>query len=231
MSLEVKRGRGSPRVRFQVLVNDKMEMQKTYAREHAYRSFAAWPQSLRMVSKLTISIDFGRDPLDLTKRAMNHTLLGLLTFLDALSNIKSLEVILSNHSTVLKPELMKILWPLAAFGRRMSDCHVIIKGDHPDLQTALDNSIAGHRNSPREKDFAVEQLSSAIRITARAVARLKDASYHTLVANIDGQVLSALAAIEYVDGRHWERLGVAEDMVKKVLAGVLEDLSMDERQH
>jgi len=221
--------RGSPRVRLQVLVNGQMEMQETYAREHAYRPFIVWPQSLRKVHTLTLSIDLGRTPLDLTKRALNHTLLGLLTFMDALSSIKTLEVALSDHSTVPNQELMKILWPLAAFGRRMPECQVILKGCHKDVQTALDNSISGHSKRTHGKDLAVEQLSSTIRMTARAVARLKDASYHTSVTNIDGQVLNALTAVGFVDGRHWERLGVADEKVKEMLKGVVEELSTDGR--
>lgn len=178
VKLSVERD-GSPgdQIRVKTFAGDHLVRAKTYQPKSVYMS-SVWPLSLRKFHRVSIAIKLEGAPTRPYQMALNHVLAGLLMYLDAASDITNLNLRLLGKKGVDTSVLQDILHPVCIWGRRMPDVKIGLINLPSDVRSTLISRIEHIPRTP--DDEAVESLFSAIRIAARATARLEHKGWSTL---------------------------------------------------
>lgn len=169
------------------LLEDQIHV-KTFSGDHLVRSKAYQPKSTYMSSVwllssrkfrcVSIAINLDGPKTRPCQMALNHVLAGLLLYLDAASDITKLNLRLLGKRDVDTSLLQDILHPVCIWGRRMPDVKIGLINLPSDVRSTLISRI---EHIPRTRDDeAVESLFSAVRIAARATARLEQKGWSAL---------------------------------------------------
>lgn len=157
-------------IHVKTFAGDHLVRSKAYQPDSVYTS-SVWPLSLGKFRYISIAVKLEGAPTRPCQMALNHALAGLLLYLDAASDITNLNLRLLGKRDVDTSLLQDILHPVCIWGRRMPDVKIGLINLPSDVRSTLISRI---ECIPRTRDDeAVESLFSAIRIAARATARLE----------------------------------------------------------
>lgn len=165
----LKRQSSDPIIHIRTFLDNAPYTTNEYPSNRVYQS-TVWPEELRLVQHASVAIVLG-DHCTLADRiAMNHTLAGLLTFLDAASKMETLQIQpLDGHNLELA-DLVEVLQPVAIWSRHLPNVGLKLTNASPDLIDAL---LQSRRSLSRAED-SVDRLYSSIRTAARAAGRLNN---------------------------------------------------------
>lgn len=159
-----------PQIHVRTLIDGVPGWAITYRPGHAYR-FPAWYAALRRFRCVSIAIELEKGAFADAQRAMNFSLAGLLSYIDAASDITSLHLRLLGNHGLKSSELEDLLHPVCIWGIRMSGVKLGLINISQDLRSTL---LARIEFMPTiADDEIVERLFGAVRMAACAAVRLE----------------------------------------------------------
>lgn len=220
ITLSVRGARTSTaKIHIKTFVNTTFFSSSEHLLGHVYQS-TAWPEPLREVEHVTVAVELGGRSDKPSQLAMNHTLAGLLFFLDAASSIKTLRLKLDSGHTLLSDDLLEVFQPVAILQRRMQDVDIKLSDISSDISKKIDQTrIFVSRNDDTE-----ERLFSLLRTAARANVRLNSAGMVLPAKNLEHETSGVLKKMGFVGPGHAKEAEAAVQEVEKLLERLIETI-------
>lgn len=220
VSLSVQKNKASlPTIQVKTTLNGQPYSSNDYPRGRVWQS-AVWPEALREVQHISVTIELGSQCASRDRIAMNHTFAGLINFLDAVSKVQSLRIQLPDSHHLTTSELLDVIQPAAILVRCRPDVAVKLA----DISAELIDAAVQVRRSHSRSDDTIEELYSRVRMAARAAGRLHQAGLHARMEKLNGDMAEIMAAVGFVGPGIREKVKVAVGKLDVVLAGLLEGL-------
>lgn len=220
VSLSVQKNKTSlPSINVKTTLNDQPYSSNDYPRGRVWQS-AVWPEQLREVQHISVTIELGSQCATRDRIAMNHTFAGLINYLDAVSKVQSLRIQLSDSPHVTTSELLQVIQPVAILVRCRPDVAVKLV----DISEELIDAAVQARRSHSRSDDTIEELYSRVRMAARAAGRLHQAGLHARIEKLNGDMAEIMAEVGFVGPGIREKVEVAIGKLDVVLAELLEGL-------
>lgn len=189
-----------------------------YPRARVYQS-AVWPEALRETKHVSVAIGLGNQSALEDRIAMNHTLTGLMTYLDAASKIKSLNIRLLDGHHHRKAELVETLQPVTIWVRCRSEVAVKLVDIAGEVKDVLVQVGRSHSRS----DETIERLYGAVRMAARAAGQLNQAGRLTRIAGLNHEMAKIMTDVGFVGSTSRMEVELATEQLEVVLACLIEE--------
>lgn len=181
---------------------------------------AVWPEQLREVQHISVTIELGSQCASRDRIVMNHTFAGLINFLDAVSKVQSLRIQLQDSHQFTTSELLQVIQPAKILVR----CRPEVAVKLADISAELIDATVQIRRSHSRSDVTIEELYSRVRVAARAAGRLHQAGFHARIEKLNGVLAEIMAEVGFVGPGIREKVEVAIEKLDVVLGGLLEGL-------
>jgi hypothetical protein len=220
ISLSVRKEKTSlPAVRVETVLDGLPLFSSDYPRGRVWQS-AVWPEELREVQHVSVTIELGSQCATRDRIAMNHTFAGLINYLDAASKVESLRIQLLDAHRFMTSELLEIIQPAAILVR----CRPDVATKLVDISAELIDAAVQSRRSHSRSDDTVEELYSRVRMAARTAGRLHLAGLHARVEKLNYDMAEIMAGVRFVGPGMRERVEVVSGKLDGVLAGLMDGL-------
>jgi hypothetical protein len=220
ISLSVRKEKTSlPAIRVETALDDIPHFSSDYPRGRVWQS-AVWPEELREVQHVSVTIELGSQCASRDLIAMNHTFAGLINFLDAASRVESLRIQLPDAHNFTTSEILEIIQPATILVRSRPEVATKIV----DVSAELADAAVQVRRSHSRSDDTIEELYSRVRIAARAAGRLHLAGLHGRIEKLNCDMAEIMAEVGFVGPGAREQVEVAIGKLDGVLAGLMEGL-------
>lgn len=220
ITLSVRGARTSTaKIHIKTFVNTTFFSSSEHPLRYVYQS-TAWPEPLREVEHVTVAVELGGRSDKPSQLAMNHTIAGLLFFLDAASCIKTLRLKLDSGHTLLSDDLLEVFQPVAILNRRMQDVDFKLS----DISSEISKRIDQRRILVSRNDDTEERLFSLLRTAARATVRLNRTGMVTPAKNLEYEIHKVLKKMGFVGPGRAKGAGAAVQDVEKLLERLMETI-------
>lgn len=209
--------RATPKIYVKTSLDDLDYSMNEYPRGRGYQS-AVWPEALREAEHVSVTIELGSQCALTDRIAMNQTLAGLMTYLDALSPVATIQVRLLDGYRFEKTELVEVLKPIAIWARNRQDIPIKLTDCTEELQSALVDVRRLHSRS----DDTIERLYSVVRMSARTAARLNEVRLLAEIADLNQEMGRIMADVGFLGTTSRARVELAIEEVETVLAQLKE---------
>lgn len=218
--LSVQKNKTSlPTIHVTTTLNDQPYSSNDYPRGRVWQS-AVWPEQLREVQHISVTIELGSQCASRDRIAMNHTFAGLINFLDAVSKVLSLRIQLQDAHHFTTTELLQVIQPAAILVR----CRPEVAVKLVDISAELIDAAVQVRRSHSRSDDTIEELYSRVRMAARAAGRLHQAGLHARIEKLNGDMAEIMAEVGFVGPGIREKAEITIGKLDVVLGGLLEGL-------
>jgi len=208
-----------PAIRVETALDGLPHFSSNYPRGRVWQS-AVWPEELREVQHVSVTIELGSQCATRDRIAMNHTFAGLINFLDAASRVEFLRIQIPDAHHFTTTELLEIIQPATILVR----CRPEVATKIVDVSAELADAAVQARRSHSRSDDTIEELYSRVRIAARAAGRLHLAGLHARIEKLNCDMAEIMAEVGFVGPGVREKVEVAIGKLDGVLAGLMEGL-------
>ena len=220
ISLSVQKNGGSlPAVGVTTSLEGVAHSSNDYPRGRVWQS-AVWPETLREVQHVSITIELGSQCASRDRLTMNHTFAGLTNYLDEASRVESLRVQLPDAFHFSTAELLEVIQPATILVR----CRPDVATRLVDVSAELVEAAVQVRRSHSRNDDTVEQFYSKVRMAARAAGHLHLAGMHSRIEALNHDMAVIMAEVGFVGPGSREKVEAAVRKVDTVLARLMEGL-------
>jgi hypothetical protein len=209
-----------PTIRIETALND-LPSSHDYPRGRVWQS-AIWSEVIREVQHVSVTIELGSPNASRDRLAMNHTLAGLINYLDAASRVESLDIQLKSSRHFTTTELLQVIQPATILVRCRPDVAVKLIGMSEELVGA---AVQARRSHSRDDD-TVEQLYSKVRMVANAFGLFNLAGLSARLGDPNLDMSEIMAELEFVGPGSREKVEVAIGKVQGVLARLMEGIEV-----
>lgn len=220
ISLSVRKEKTSlPAIRAETALDGQPHFLSDYPRGRVWQS-AVWPEALREVQHVSVTIELGSQCASRDRVAMNHTFAGLIDYLDTVSRVKSLRIQLLEAHHFTTAELLEVIQPAAILVR----CRPDVATRLVDVSAELVDAAVQARKSHSRSDDTIEEFYSRVRIAARAAGRLHQAALHERIEILNHDMAEIMAEVGFVGPGIREKVEDAFGKLDVVLACLMDGL-------
>lgn len=220
IALSVRKDKTSlPAIRVETVLNVMPHFSSDYPRGRVWQS-AVWPEQLREVKHVSVTIELGSQCASRDRIAMNHTFAGLINYLDAASRVESLRIQLLDAHNFTTTELLEVIQPAAILVR----CRPDVATKIVDVSAELVDAAVQARRSHSRNDDTIEEFYSRVRIASRAAGRLHQAALHSRIEKLNHDMAEIMAEVGFVGSGIREKVEVAIGKLDVVLACLMDGL-------
>ncbi|GAB7334753.1 hypothetical protein MBLNU13_g06683t1 [Cladosporium sp. NU13] len=220
ISLNVRKNNTSlPAIRVETALNGLPHFSSEYPRGRVWQS-AVWPDALREVQHVSVTIELGCQCATRDRIAMNHTFAGLINYLDAASRVESMRIQLLDAHHYKTAELLEVIQPAAILVR----CRPEVATKLVDISAELIDAAVQARRSHSRSDNTIEEFYSRVRMAARAAGRLHQAALHSRIEKLNHDMAEIMAEVGSVGPGIREKVEVAIGKLDAVLACLMDGL-------
>lgn len=220
ISLSVRKEKPSlPAIRVETALDGLPHFSSDFPRGRVWQS-AVWPEQLREVQHVSVTLQLGSQCAARDRIAMNHTFAGLINFLDAASRVDSLRIQLLDAHHYTTRELLEVIQPATILVR----CRPDVATKLVDISAELIEAAVQARRSHSRRDDAIEEFYSRVRIAARAAGRLYQAALHSRIEKLNHDMAEIMAEVDFVGPEIREKVEVAIGKLDVVLACLMDGL-------
>jgi hypothetical protein len=220
IALSVRKDKTSlPAIRVETVLNGMPHFSSDYPRGRVWQS-AVWPEQLREVKHVSVTIELGSQCASRDRIAMNHTFAGLINYLDAASRVESLRIQLLDAHNFTTTELLEVIQPAAILVR----CRPDVATKIVDVSAELVDAAVQARRSHSRNDDTIEEVYSRVRIASRAAGRLHQAALHSRIEKLNHDMAEIMAEVGFVGSGIREKVEVAIGKLDVVLACLMDGL-------
>jgi len=220
ISLSVRKDTTSlPTIRAETALNGQAYFSNDYPRGRVWQS-AVWPEELRQVQHVSVTIDLGPQCASRDRIAMNHTFAGLINFLDAASSVGSLRIQVPNAHHFTAAEVLEVIQPAAILVR----CRPEVAIKLVDVSAQVADAAVQARRSHSRNDDTIEKFYSRVRVAARAAGRLHQAGLHARIEKLNCDMAEIMAEVGFVGVGIREKVESAIEELDVVLVLLLDGL-------
>jgi hypothetical protein len=206
-----------PAIRVETTMNDLPYSSNDYPRGRVWQS-AMWPEAIRELQYISVTIELSSKSVSRDRLAMNHTLAGLVNYLDAASRVESLQIQLLVNRHFTTTELLDVIKPATILARCRPNVAIKLVGVSEELIGA---SVQARRSHSRDDD-TTEQLYSKVRMVMNAAGHMHLAAMHTRLESLNLDMAEVMAELGFVGPGNREKVEVAMMKVDGVLARLME---------
>jgi hypothetical protein len=210
-----------PAIRVETTMNDLPYSSNDYPRGRVWQS-AMWPEAIRELQYISVTIEPSSKSVSRDRLAMNHTLAGLVNYLDAASRVESLQIQLLVNRHFTTTELLDVIKPATILARCRPNVAIELVGVSEELIGAS-VQVQARRSYSRDDD-TIEQLYSKVRMVINAAGRMYLAAMHTRLESLNLDRAEVMAELGFVGPGNRETVEVATLKVDGVLARLMEGL-------
>ena len=220
ISLSVRKDKTSlPAIRVETALHGLPHFSSDFPRGRVWQS-AVWPEQLREVKHVSVTIELGSQCASRDRIAMNHTFAGLINYLDAASSVESLRIQLLGAHNFTTAELLEVIQPAAILVR----CRPDVATKIVDVSAELVDAAVQARRSHSRSDDTIEEFYSRVRIASRAAGRLHQAALHSRIEKLNHDMAEIMAEVGFVGPGIREKVEVAIGKLDVVLACLMDGL-------
>jgi hypothetical protein len=220
IALSVRKDKTSlPAIRVETVLNGMPHFSSDYPRGRVWQS-VIWPEQLREVKHVSVTIELGSQCASRDRIAMNHTFAGLINYLDAASRVESLRIQLLDAHNFTTTELLEVIQPAAILVR----CRPDVATKIVDVSAELVDAAVQARRSHSRNDDTIEEVYSRVRIASRAAGRLHQAALHSRIEKLNHDMAEIMAEVGFVGPGIREKVEVAIGKLDVVLACLMDGL-------
>jgi len=220
ISLSIRKEKTSlPAIRVETVLDGMPHFSSDYPRGRVWQS-AVWPEQLREVQHVSVTIELGSQCASRDRIAMNHTFAGLINYLDAASRVESLRIQLLDAHNFTTTELLEVIQPAAILVR----CRPDVATKIVDVSAELVDAAVQARRSHSRSDDTIEEFYSRVRIASRAAGRLHQAALHSRIEKLNHDMAEIMAEVGFVGPGIREKVEVAIGKLDVVLACLMDGL-------
>jgi len=220
ISLSVRKDKTSlPAIRVETALDGLPHFSSDFPRGRVWQS-AVWPEQLREVQHVSVTIELGSQCASRDRIAMNHTFAGLINYLDAASSVESLRIQLLDAHNFTTAELLEVIQPATILVR----CRPDVATKLVDISAELIDAAVQARRSHSRSDDTIEEFYSRVRMAARAAGRLHMATLHSRIEKLNHDMAEIMAEVGLVRPGIREKVEVAIGKLDVVLACLMDGL-------
>lgn len=213
VKLSIGKEHPSPRLHRQIVLGGEQRDYRSCPRGHVFRSFV-WPEALRKARKVTVQVKVRNTSLKLNRLAIHHALLGLFLFLDAASSIRHLTFALLDKREIDAGHLTQTFWPLVVFGTCTPGREIKLRNVSSQITRVLDRAC---RRSHGALEQDLKNFGSLVRMVARMVQRLNDASRWRDNDDLTLKAIQCLAELGHVEEGKSQEVGHAVQRLQDII--------------
>ena len=220
ISLSVRKDKTSlPAIRVETALDGLPHFSSDFPRGRVWQS-AVWPEQLREVQHVSVTIELGSQCASRDRIAMNHTFAGLINYLDAASSVESLRIQLLDAHNFTTAELLEVIQPATILVR----CRPDVATKLVDISAELIDAAVQARRSHSRSDDTIEEFYSRVRMAARAAGRLHMATLNSRIEKLNHDMAKIMAEVGLVRPGIREKVEVAIGKLDVVLACLMDGL-------
>ena len=220
ISLSVRKGKTSlPAIRVETALDGLPHFSSDFSRGRVWQS-AVWPEQLREVQHVSVTIELGSQYASRDRLAMNHTFASLINYLDAVSKVESMRIQLLDAQLFTTTELLEVIQPAAILVR----CRPDVATKLVDVSAGLLDAAVQARRSHSRNDDSIEELYSRVRIAARAAGRFHQAALRSRIEKLNHDMAEIMAEVGFVGPGIRKKVEVAIGKLDILLACLMDGL-------